>query len=80
MNFAYKIRDNNYEIFLLHTPCISSKSIQVVKQNKNMILTINKLEEVHINLWDLHNLPSQSENYCNCYMQVYTEDVNLLPT
>lgn len=42
------------------TVYIGSKSTQVVRQNKNITPTINKLEEVHTNLWDSHDLLSES--------------------
>lgn len=42
----------------LYTPCIGNKSTQMVRRDKSMTLRINKLEEVHIDLWGPHDLPS----------------------
>lgn len=58
-NFTHLIRGNNAGISKLCTPCVGSKSIQIVKQDENMTLIIDKLEEVHTDLWGPHNLPSQ---------------------
>lgn len=44
----------------LCTPCVCSKSTQVVRHNKSMTPTTNKLEEVHADLWGPHDPPSQS--------------------
>lgn len=46
----------------LYTPCIASKSTWVVRRDKNMTLTTNKLEKVYIDLWDSYNLPFQTGN------------------
>lgn len=46
----------------LYEPCIGSKSTRVVRCNKSMIVTTDKLEEVHNNLWGPHNLPLQSRS------------------
>ena len=44
----------------LCTPCVGSKSTQVVRRNKSMTPTTDKLEEVHADLWGPHDPPSQS--------------------
>lgn len=44
----------------LCTLCIRSKLTRIVRRNKSMTPTTNKLEEVHADLWGLHNLSSQS--------------------
>lgn len=46
----------------LCTPYIRNKSTRVVKRNKSMTATSNKLEEIHANLWGPHDLPSQSRS------------------
>lgn len=46
----------------LCTPCVGSKSTRVVQRNKSMTPTTDKLEEVHANLWGLHDPPSQSSS------------------
>lgn len=43
----------------LCTPCTRSKSTRVVSQNKSMTATTNKLKEVYVDLWDLHDSLSQ---------------------
>lgn len=40
----------------LYQPCIESKVTGVVRHNKSMIVIKDKLEEVHTNLYGLHNL------------------------
>lgn len=53
--------------------CVENKSIQVVKKNKNMTPITSKLEEVHLDLWGPHNLPSQSgSSYAAILMCEYT--------
>lgn len=37
--------------------CVGSKTIRVVRQNKSMTTTSNKLEEMHTDLWGLHEPP-----------------------
>lgn len=49
-NFAYQIRSDNDGISKLYTPCIGSKSTQVVKRDKSMIPTRDKPEEIHADL------------------------------
>ncbi len=44
----------------LCTPCVGSKSTQVVRRNKSMTVTTSKLEEIHADLWGLYESPSQS--------------------
>ena len=44
----------------LCTPCVGSKSTQVIQRNKSMTPTTDKLEEVYANLWGPHDPPSQS--------------------
>ncbi len=44
----------------LCTPCVGSKSTRVVRRDKSMTATSNKLEEVHADLWGPHDPPSQS--------------------
>ena len=44
----------------LCTPCVGSKSTRVVRRDKSMTPTTNKLEEVHADLWGPHDPPSQS--------------------
>ncbi len=46
----------------LCTSCMRSKSTRVVRQNKSMTAITSKLEEVHADLWGLHDPPSQSGN------------------
>lgn len=41
---------------------MGSKSTRVVRQNKSMTATINKLKEVHTELWGLHDSLSWSGN------------------
>ena len=41
----------------LCTPCVGSKSTRVVRRNKSMTATSNKLEEVHADLWGPHDPP-----------------------
>ena len=41
-------------------PCVGSKSTRVVRRNKTMTATTDKLEEVHADLWGPHDPPSQS--------------------
>lgn len=36
-------------------PCIKSKLTQVIRCNKSMTVTTNKLEELHANLWGSYN-------------------------
>lgn len=48
--FGLDIIDDNGALNKLYTPYVGSKSIQIVRRNKNMILTMNKLEEVYIDL------------------------------
>lgn len=45
------------------TLCVGSKSTQMVRRDKTMTLTINKLEEVHTDFWGHYNLPSQSGSF-----------------
>lgn len=54
--------DNPDNLDKLCTPCVGSKSTQVVRQNKSMTVTTSKLEEVHADLWGLHDPPSRSGN------------------
>lgn len=43
----------------LCTLCVDSKSTRVVRQNKSMTVTTEKLEEVHADLWRPHDSPSR---------------------
>lgn len=50
-------------------PYVGSKSTRVVKRDKIMTLTTNKLKEVHIDLWGPHNPSSQFESgYATIFM------------
>lgn len=42
----------------LYTSCIGSKLMRIIRRNKGMTITSNKLEEVHADLWRPHDLPS----------------------
>ncbi len=44
----------------LCTPCVRSKSTRVVRRNKSMTATTNKLKEIHADLWGSHDPLSQS--------------------
>lgn len=62
-SFARQIRadiDNNEALDKVCIPCIGSKSTRVVRRNKSMTPTTNKLEEMHADLWGPHDPPSQS--------------------
>lgn len=61
-NFAHQTRGNGDEIAKLCAPYVSSKPTQIVKWNKSMTLTTDKLKKVHTDLWGPHNLPSQSRS------------------
>lgn len=43
-------------------PYIRSKSSQIVKKDKSMTATTNKLEEVYVDIWEAHKPASQSES------------------
>lgn len=60
MNSAHQIRNDNNGISKLCAPCVGSKSTRVVKRDKTMTPTTDKLEEVHADLWGPHNPASQS--------------------
>ena len=47
--------NNNFNSFC--TLCFISKQIQVVNWNKLMIKMSEKLKKVHVNFWELYNLP-----------------------
>lgn len=59
-NFTHQTRGNDNGISKLCASCVDNKSTQVVRRNKSMTLTIDKLGKVHVDLWGLHNLPSKS--------------------
>lgn len=46
----------------LCTLCIGSKSTRVVRRNKSMTATMNKLKKVHAVFWGSHDPPLQSES------------------
>lgn len=46
----YQIVKNPDAIDKLCTLCVGSKSTQVIRCNKSMTITTNKLEEVHVDL------------------------------
>lgn len=46
---------NSDAIHKICTPCVGSKSTQIVRWNKSMTLITNKLEEVYEDLWDLYH-------------------------
>lgn len=50
-NFFSQTRGDDNRFFKLYTPCVGSKSTQVVGWDKSMTTTIGKLEEVHADLW-----------------------------
>lgn len=54
--------ENTDTIDKLCTPCIESKLIEVMRRNKSMTITINKLEKVHADLWRPHDLSLQSRS------------------
>ena len=53
-------KDNGNILDKLCMPCVGSKSTRVVRRDKSMTPTTNKLEEVHADLWGPHDPPSQS--------------------
>ncbi len=60
-SFARQIRantDDNDPPDKLCTPCVGSESTRVVRRNKSMTPTTEKLEEVHADLWGPHDPPS----------------------
>lgn len=57
--FRADIINDNDALDKLCTPCVGSKSTRVVRRNKSMTPTTNKLEEVHADLWGPHDPPSQ---------------------
>ena len=52
--------DDSNALDRLYTLCVRSKSTRIVRKNKSITPITNKLEEVHADLWGLHNLLSQS--------------------
>lgn len=53
--------------------------IQIIKNNKNIMLIINKLDEIYIDLWGLYNLLSQSKNiYTTIFIYKYIRKFKLL--
>lgn len=46
----------------LYTLCIGNKSMRIVRQNKSIIATSNKLEEIDADLWRSHEPPLQSRS------------------
>lgn len=53
--FRADIIDDNNTLDKLCTPYVRSKLTQVVKRNKSMIPTTNKIEERHADLWGLYD-------------------------
>lgn len=53
------INDND-ALDKLCTLYVESKSTRVVRRNKNMTPTTSKLKKMYVNLWGLHDPPSQS--------------------
>lgn len=53
-----KINKNNIleKLYILY---MKNQFIQVIKQNKSIMLITNKLEKIYIDLWGLYNLLSQ---------------------
>lgn len=71
--FQEKNAKNPDNLDKLCTSCIRSKSAQVVRQNKRITITINKLEKMHTNLWELQNPLSYSGNiYLAIFMCKHT--------
>lgn len=63
----------------LYTPYMGSISTRVVRQNKSITITTSKLEEVHINLWGLHNPLSHFRNtYLTIFICKYTWEIQTL--
>lgn len=53
-----RIKDLN-DLNKLCILCVRNKSTRVVRQNKSMMAMTNKLKEIHVDFWGLHNSPSQ---------------------
>ncbi len=56
--FRADIIDDNDALDKLCIPYVRSKLTQIIRRNKSMTPTINKLEEGHADLWFLYNPPS----------------------
>ena len=67
----HKVMDINNEIELCNI-CVESKHIKIVK-SKRMTSTTRRLQEIHTDLWRLHNPPSLSRrNYIALFLNKYT--------
>lgn len=67
-------RQYNNKIDKLCDSCVESKSTQMVKQNKTIILTTEKLKEMHADLWGPHKPPSQFRSvYATIFIYKHTQ-------
>lgn len=78
-NFAHQTRKDNDRVSKLCISYVSNKMTQVIRREKSMSPTTDKLEKVYVDLWGSQNPPSQSRSvYATVLICKYTQKTWML--